>query len=91
MIGMKCLRATTTFVVEERPGFTLTELASAMASAERRSGWGPLDEEDLQVIADDAARLARIAARYKPGTVLERRASRIQVRRAVPVLRKRGA
>src|SRR5260370_40078820 len=72
--GLNSQRATTTAVVADLGGYTLTDLAEAVRSYRAQAGWGPEDA------ALAAAMIADLAEGHPAGTVLEVRLDDIRVR-----------
>jgi len=57
-------------------GFTLSDLTAAILACLEQGGWAALFDSPLEAenhAFDEAGELAEIAARYPPGTILERR------------------
>ncbi len=78
--GVRSRKATTTFVVVERPGIGPGDLARIVAESLVSGGWYPGVEQAHPAAAQDALRLASIALTYAEGTVLERRDEKFSAR-----------
>jgi len=83
MVGMECLRATTSFKIEDQPDMTPGEFLSEVRKSFKKAGWAKYHtpEEATAIIREDAQRLTRLACLYPTGTVLGKRGSRIFVRK----------
>lgn len=78
--GVRSRKATTTFVVVERPGIRPGDLARIVAESLVSGGWYPGVEQAHPAAAQHARRLASIALTYAEGTVLERRDEKFSAR-----------
>jgi hypothetical protein len=84
MSGMVSHKATTTFRVVELDA-TVQMLAQKLAEGLVEAGWYPTIEKAMPVAVDDARELARLAAVFPVGSVLEKRGDKVQVRQpAIP-------
>jgi len=84
--GMVSQKATTTFTVEDRPGFELDDLILAVAESLGNAGWLSGDvEEALAWATSDAEELAHIAEVFPVGSIVEKRGRDIKERRRVTV------
>jgi len=84
--GMVSQKGTTTFTVEDRPGFELDDLILAVAESLGNAGWLSGDVEDaLEWATTDAQELARLAEVFPVGSIVEKRGRDIKERRRVSV------
>jgi hypothetical protein len=80
-IGMKTRKGTTTAVVVDRPDLTQEDLEREVRVSLDRSGFlSLLAEEAEATVREEAAELARLAAQFTVGAVLEKRGDAVQVR-----------
>ena len=79
MSGMVSHKATTTFRVVELDA-SVQMLAQKLAEGLVSAGWYPTIEEAMPVAVDDARELARLAAVFPVGAILEKRGDKVQVR-----------
>lgn len=77
--GVESHKATTTFTVEERP-ITLKDLTAALDKSLREGGWVDEGEDDAWA-REDAREIARIAAAFPVGAVIERRGNNFKTRK----------
>ncbi len=73
LCGVVTRLATTTFRVEEREELSPEDLVDVLATMLVGGRWFPTVEQALPAAAENATRLARLAASFADGTVLERR------------------
>lgn len=82
MIGVDSHKATTTMKVVDMPTLTQDGLTERVHAALKAGGWGRDDEAGLRKWAqEDAKELARVAAFFTVGFVVEKRGGKFQVRR----------
>lgn len=83
MIGLESRCATTTFKVVDLP-MSEVEYSAQLTASLKAGGWDKLFEKnDLrELVAEDQKDLLRMAALFPVGLVIEKRGTKIQVRRA---------
>ena len=85
MVGALCRKSTTTIQVVERPDLTVADLTTVILTSLTSSGWVKEGEVKGVVWArKDALELARVAASFPVGTVLEKRGRKFQTRTTAP-------
>ena len=76
MVGVKTLKATTTFKVAEE-NITMMEYIKILSDSDKKAGWN----SQISEVMKDAEELYRIASIFKLGTILEKRGTKIGVRK----------
>lgn len=80
--GLNSHLSTTTAMVRDIDGFTFEDLTEAVRSFREQAGWLDMMADSDAEIAEEAARIAEIAAEYPDGAVLETRMGEIAERSA---------
>lgn len=84
MVGLGSRKATTTFMVVERPDLDLEGLITAVHQSLIAGGWTTAgDPEGLAWAKDDAKQLADLATYFPLGSILEKRGKNLQTRKVV--------
>ncbi len=82
LTGIKCLKGTTTVEVVDFPHMVETDLAEVVKRSYVAGGWGKLtsNEELAEWSREEAKELARLAAEFEVGAIVERRRNKFQTR-----------
>jgi hypothetical protein len=79
LVGVKTARGTTTMAVVDQP-IDMASYTKAIAAGLRSAGWAALGGDTLRWAEQDASELARIAAAFPVGAVVQRRGNSLSRR-----------